>query len=174
MISATSPSLEVYLDDFSTSAESPQITANVWSDWLQSWLTILRSNLPQAPSYEVGLRLTDDQEIRRLNAQYRQQDQPTDVLSFAALEVDTAPISAACLAAEPLYLGDIVISIETAKRQALERQHSLRWELVWLVSHGFLHLLGWDHPDEESLEQMLAQQETLLESIGLKEDNSVI
>jgi probable rRNA maturation factor len=71
------------------------------------------------------------------------------------------------LSSEPLYLGDIAISIDTAQRQAQQQGHSLKTELAWLAAHGFLHLLGWDHPDEESLTQMLDRQETLLQAIGL-------
>ena len=63
-------------------------------------------------------------------------------------------------------LGDIVVSLDTARRQALEQVHSLRHELRWLVSHGLLHLLGWDHPDDTSLEAMLQLQEQLLDSGG--------
>ena len=62
----------------------------------------------------------------------------------------------------PLELGDIVISVETAARQAAEQGHSLERELLFLASHGLLHLLGWDHPDDASLAVMLARQEALL------------
>jgi probable rRNA maturation factor len=160
--------IEVYLEDIYPLSTSIEITAETWNDWFESWMAILQPELPTAMGYEVGLRLTDDREIQSLNAQYRQQDKPTDVLSFAALEVETNALPEDYLASEPLYLGDIIISIDTAKRQAKEREHSLKWEIVWLASHGFLHLLGWDHPDEESLTEMLSQQETLLESIGLR------
>jgi probable rRNA maturation factor len=64
--------------------------------------------------------------------------------------------------AEPLELGDIVISLETAARQAPEHDHDLREELLFLATHGLLHLLGWDHPDDASLAAMLARQEQLL------------
>jgi probable rRNA maturation factor len=64
--------------------------------------------------------------------------------------------------AEPLELGDIVISLDTAARQASEHGHSLERELLFLASHGLLHLLGWDHPDEASLAAMLSRQERLL------------
>jgi probable rRNA maturation factor len=56
--------------------------------------------------------------------------------------------------------------VETANRQAAERNHTLTEELVWLAAHGLLHLLGWDHPDEESLRTMLEQQNRLLQAIG--------
>lgn len=160
--------IEVYLEDIYPLSTPIEITVETWNDWFESWMVILQPELPTAMGYEVGLRLTDDREIQSLNAQYRQQDKPTDVLSFAALEVETNTLPEDYLASEPLYLGDIIISIDTAKRQAKEREHSLEWEIVWLASHGFLHLLGWDHLDEASLTEMLSQQETLLESIGLR------
>jgi len=65
---------------------------------------------------------------------------------------------------EPLELGDIVISLETAARQAPEHGHSLEQELLFLASHGLLHLLGWDHPDDASLAAMLARQHELVQS----------
>jgi probable rRNA maturation factor len=68
---------------------------------------------------------------------------------------------------DPLYLGDIIISVDTAQRQALEQNHELNTELLWLASHGFLHLLGWDHPDEGSLTKMLECQARLLGTIGV-------
>lgn len=145
-----------------------RISPETWSDWFHGWLETLHPHLPPAPSYEIGLRLTDDTEIQSLNAQYRHQDQPTDVLSFAALEVNF-PHSPEMLAA-PLYLGDIVISVNTAQRQAQQQGHSLRTELAWLTAHGLLHLLGWDHPDEEQLMQMLQQQVELLRSISIDID----
>jgi probable rRNA maturation factor len=63
---------------------------------------------------------------------------------------------------EPLELGDIVISLETAARQAAAADTSLEAELLFLASHGLLHLLGWDHPDAESLAAMLSRQEALI------------
>ena len=161
-------SLTVHLEDlfFSGSVTKPPITTGTWQNWLQTWLQNLAPNLPDATSYELSLRLTNDTEIQTLNAQYRQKNQPTDVLAFAALEVDFPQPIPDENEPEPLYLGDLVISVETASRQAEHQQHSLTKELAWLGSHGFLHLLGWDHPDEESLERMLNQQEILLNAVG--------
>ncbi|MDB9372960.1 rRNA maturation RNase YbeY [Nodularia sphaerocarpa] len=145
--------------------QDPRIAPETWSDWFGRWLESLEPDLPPAPSYEIGLRLTDDAEIQSLNAQYRHQDRPTDVLSFAALEVDFPQIPE--MLAAPLYLGDIVISVNTAQRQAQQQGHSLLTELAWLTAHGLLHLLGWDHPDEEQLMQMLKQQVELLRIISI-------
>jgi probable rRNA maturation factor len=66
-------------------------------------------------------------------------------------------------------LGDIIISQTTAIFQAQERGHSLTYELAWLAAHGLLHLLGWDHPDDDSLEVMLTQQALMLQLISLHE-----
>lgn len=148
------------------SLRDPAISSEDWENWFDRWLKTLQPDIPPAQTYELSLRLTDDAEVQALNAQYRYKDQPTDVLAFAALEVDT-PQSEEMRSLIPLYLGDIIISVDTAQRQAEQNGHSLKQELAWLAVHGLLHLVGWDHPDESSLHQMLAQQETLLETIGL-------
>lgn len=151
-------------------AIAPPISESDWADWFCRWLRQLQPDCSPNAQYELSLRLTTDEEIQQLNAQYRHKDQPTDVLAFAALE-NEAPVLpvefAALQQADPLYLGDIVISVETAVRQAQERQHELREELAGLATHGLLHLLGWDHPNEESLIAMLKQQSILMQTVGL-------
>ncbi|MFK8183480.1 MAG: rRNA maturation RNase YbeY [Phormidesmis sp.] len=137
-----------------------------YQTWLQTWLTALAPTLSPIDAYEVSLRLTNDTEIQRLNTDYRQQPNPTDVLSFAALEADF-PGSQALLKVQPLPLGDIIISIETAARQAPDSNHSLVQEVAWLSAHGLLHLLGWDHPDDASLERMLQKQAYLLNLVAV-------
>jgi probable rRNA maturation factor len=137
-----------------------------WEAWFQQWLKTLQPGLSPIHQYELSLRLTTDAEIQALNHQYRQIDRPTDVLAFA--EIDHLEAAELGIWHElPLYLGDIVISVDTAIRQATERQHGLRQELAWLAAHGLLHLLGWDHPDEAQLERMLNQQDFLLQQVGL-------
>lgn len=152
--------LENCVDDFSL------IPPETWENWFQEWLEVLNDYLPTALGYEVSLRLTTDTEIQTLNSQYREQDKPTDVLAFASLEANL-PQSEEMLISMPLYLGDIIVSVDTAQRQAQQQEHSLSTELAWLTAHGLLHLLGWDHPDEESLMEMLQQQVILLEKIGM-------
>lgn len=152
--------VEIHIEELTPS----EISINTWEDWFQKWLDHLSSYLPEASSYELSLRLTNDAEIQTLNADYRHKDQPTDVLAFAALEVDFPNPNAPF---EPLYLGDLVISVDTATRQAEQQNQSLTRELAWLAAHGLLHLLGWDHPDDESLSLMLAEQENLLQQIDI-------
>ena len=142
---------------------------SIWRDDLCLWIDSMRTDptlpcpspLREADEVSLGLRFTDDATIRELNSTWRQRDEATDVLSFATLD-DTPHLPST----DSVELGDIVISVETASRQAKEHQHSLRHELRWLVSHGLLHLLGWDHPDDASLQTMLSQQERLLENGG--------
>jgi len=142
---------------------------SIWRDDLCLWIDSMRTDptlpcpspLREAVEVSLGLRFTDDATIRELNGTWRQKDEATDVLSFATLD-DAAHLPST----DSVELGDIVISVETASRQAREHQHSLRHELRWLVSHGLLHLLGWDHPDGASLQAMLSQQERLLENGG--------
>lgn len=141
------------------------ISESPWERWFQQWLEQLQPDFSPLQVYELSLRLTGDREMQTLNAQFRQQDKSTDVLAFAALEADYPEAVEA--EDEPLYLGDIVISVDTAQKQAIAQGHPLQTELAWLASHGLLHLLGWDHPDEASLVAMLTQQKALLNTVGV-------
>lgn len=165
-MSKNNPAINLVLEDlfFTKSEKESPISEQTWQSWHQNWFSLLKPDIPQSNAYEISLRLTDDQEIKILNHQFRNQDKATDVLSFACLEVNQSLPDLL----DSLYLGDIIISVETAKRQATQQNHPLKVELAWLASHGFLHLLGWDHPDEFSLTKMLAQQEIMLKKTELK------
>ena len=91
---------------------------------------------------EVAVRLCDDAAIHELNRDYRGKNKPTDVLAFAQREAETA---------DSALLGDIVISVPTAKRQA---KKGLYAELLHLASHGLCHLLGYDHRDDDEEREM--------------------
>ncbi|MBM7867995.1 rRNA maturation RNase YbeY [Heliobacterium gestii] len=118
---------------------------------------------------EISLVLTNDEKIRRLNADYRNIDQPTDVLSFAMEEqADDEPDFDDPTAG--MVLGDIIISVETAERQAAEYGHTLEREMGFLFVHGMLHLLGYDHGDEEETKRMRAMEEKVLQSQGLQRE----
>jgi probable rRNA maturation factor len=148
----------------------PQRATGEWERLLAAWLADLAPSLPprlQAAGYSLSLSLCDDPAIAALNEEWRERPGPTDVLAFAACdEAEDGPPLPLPPAGEEgddaLELGDIVISLETAARQAEEEGHGLDRELLFLASHGLLHLLGWDHPDDASLAAMLARQEQLL------------
>lgn len=91
---------------------------------------------------EISILFVDDDEIQVLNRDYRGKDKPTDVLSFSQ---GRTGIPVCQQAGMPVLLGDVVISLETAKRQARERGHPFIKEVLILLTHGILHLLGYDH-----------------------------
>lgn len=106
----------------------------------------------QDNQYEISLLLTDDETIRQLNKEYRNKDKSTDVLSFP-MEDD-------------IMLGDIVISVDTASRQAAEAEINIDRETAFLFIHGLLHLLGYDHEtSQEDEAEMFALQEKILKKL---------
>lgn len=145
------------------------VPEDIWQTWFETWFAMLQPDFEQA--LELTLRLTTNQEIQALNAQYRGYEAATDVLAFPALPLEIPEFVEADsfdqAGDEPLYLGDIVISVETATQQAAQSNHTLATELAWLASHGLLHLLGWDHPDRDALEAMMQKQAGLMECAGL-------
>jgi len=133
---------------------------------LRHWLTALQPELDprqRSRAYSLGVTVTDDITMAELNRTWRHGQGATDVLAFASGQDGPwlAPEPG-----EPLELGDIVIAWETAERQAEAAGWTLDRELIWLLSHGVLHLLGWDHPDDASLATMLERQILLLEATG--------
>ena len=119
---------------------------------------------------EVSVTFTDDDGIREINREHRDIDRPTDVLSFPMLEFDENGNAADDFDTNEngyIMLGDIVISLERAKRQAEEYGHSLVRETAFLTAHSMLHLLGYDHVngvEEEAL--MFRRQEEILTKLG--------
>lgn len=114
---------------------------------------------------EVSLVLVDDDYIRELNNTYRNKDSATDVLSFAMEEsTGEEPLFEA---EEDVILGDIIISVETAERQAKEYGHSFVREMAFLTTHGMLHLLGYDHEVEEKRTVMREREEQILSLLNI-------
>ena len=115
---------------------------------------------------EVSVTYTDNEQIHELNLQYRNVDRPTDVLSFPLM--DFSGESEEPVADEPVVsLGDIVISLEKAAEQANEYGHSFEREVAFLTVHSMLHLLGYDHMEEDEERDMRARQRTVMELLGL-------
>ena len=114
---------------------------------------------------EVSIVLTDNQRIRELNLQARSVDAPTDVLSFPLLEEPAAQVKWDKL--ERVALGDIVISLEKARDQALQYGHSFAREVGFLTVHSMLHLFGYDHMQKSQEEEMFQRQDRILNQMGL-------
>ncbi|GMU39153.1 MAG: endoribonuclease YbeY [Chloroflexota bacterium] len=106
----------------------------------------------------LALVIAGDELLHSLNREHRGVDAPTDVLSFGAEEGEEIPLGED----QPRYVGDIVISVETAARQASEAGIALDAELAHIVLHGVLHLLGWDHETPEDDAEMKAREERVL------------
>jgi len=117
-----------------------------------------------SPKTEVSLVLASDEYIHALNREYRGIDRSTDVLSFALNEGEEPVV---INGPEEVLLGDIIISLETATRQASEYGHSLERELAYLTVHGILHLLGYDHIVEEEKMEMRREEEHVLSLLGI-------
>jgi len=115
------------------------------------------------PDVEVSLSFVDDAEIEALNREHRGIDSPTDVLSFSQIEGEELALPEG----EARLLGDIVISLQRCQDQALEYGHSFDRELAFLVAHGMLHLLGFDHQTPEEESAMMAVTEEILGGMGL-------
>ncbi len=116
---------------------------------------------------EVSVVLTNDDHIQKMNQEFRGLNKSTDVLSFPILEFVPNEIYARNEKGE-ILLGDIVISMETAKRQSLEYDHSFAREIAFLTAHSMLHLLGYDHMTEEEEKIMFAKQEDILKKSGFE------
>jgi probable rRNA maturation factor len=121
---------------------------------------ILRS-LGHARS-ELSVALVDDEQIAQLNRDWRGRSQPTDVLSFSLIEGEQSSYRGK-------MLGDVVIGIETAARQARQRHRGLDQELSRLLIHGVLHLLGHDHEKDDEARIMRASERRLVSSIRAAE-----
>ena len=110
---------------------------------------------------EIGLRLTDDAEVRVLNARWRGIDEPTNVLSFSARPAQSAN--------EAQMLGDIVLAYETLAREAAASGAPPADHYRHLVAHGFLHLIGYDHQTDEEAERMEELERRILARLGVSD-----
>ena len=145
-------------------------SSSFWNQEIARWIRFIQSNadfkcpkiVRSASKLSLGLELTNDKKISDLNDAWLGKAKSTDVLSFPIIDETSFVFSS-----ESIELGDIVISVPTAIRQAKENNVDLFRELRWLTTHRLLHLLGWDHCDQETLAQMLITQEHLLDLRGI-------
>ena len=127
--------------------------------------SIVATELPTDPGrYVIGLHLVDDATIRALNAEHRGLDESTDVLSFPLHDPHGMPFVVP--ADEAAHLGDVVVSLPRAVEQALEFGHSTDREVGYLVAHGVLHVLGYDHETEADRSRMRQREEEALRPLG--------
>lgn len=134
------------------------ITPKQISDFMLAVLNELSSDELEKKEVELSILITDDIEIQELNKNYRDKDKPTDVLSFSQVEGESLLLGA------NLPLGDIVISYDTALRQAESLAVSIEQEIARLLVHGLLHLIGYDHENvsEDEAKLMFSREDELL------------
>lgn len=117
---------------------------------------------------ELSVTFTNNQEIQKINQDYRNINQPTDVISFALEDTIEDEIEIKGLTDMSRMLGDIIVSVERAIEQSKEYKHSLERELGFLTVHGFLHLLGYDHMNKDDEKIMFSKQDEILRMYGLE------
>lgn len=123
-------------------------------------IAALKAELPAKARTSLSILLTDDAEMRKLNAGWRAKDKPTNVLSFPAENaVDPAK--------PPAYLGDVALGLATCKREAREQKKTLADHVTHLIVHGVLHLLGFDHMDDDQAEAMEPLETVILAKMGI-------
>ena len=138
---------------------------NFKEDYQQDYLAIIKETTKQLnidENIELSCILVDDQKIHDINKEYRKIDRSTDVISFALEDSEQYYVIGM-----PRSLGDIFISVDHAKMQAEEYEHSLKREMCFLFTHGLLHLLGYDHVEKEDEEKMIMTQKSILEALKI-------
>lgn len=123
------------------------------------------AEIEKLPDVSLSLTLVNKERIQEINREYRQKDIPTDVLSFPLFE-NRAEWGKEDWE-DSIALGDIIVSLPVAMDQAIEYGHSLLREILFLVVHGFLHLLGYDHETKEEEEEMFSLQEKVLSELEI-------
>lgn len=113
----------------------------------------------------IDFLLTDNTKIHKINKEFRGKDKPTDVITFALLADTPAPFRV--IPPDEVPLGEIIISLEKIKEQALENDKTFEEELFFILAHGILHLFGYDHLTDSELDKMLKIQEELMEIINV-------
>lgn len=127
--------------------------------------TVIEDEYSNERDVYMSLLLTNNENIQAVNRDYRDKDQPTDVISFAYLDNEDdfqlGPY---------LTLGDIVISLERVEEQAGDYNHSFKREFYYVLTHGILHLLGYDHIEDEDKKIMRGKEEEILKTHGYNRD----
>ena len=119
---------------------------------------------------EVSITFTDDAEVHALNREWRDKDKPTNVLSFPQMEADELDDAVAGRLMIPeLLLGDIILAAETCAREAEEKGIALEAHASHLVVHGMLHLLGYDHIDDDEAEAMESLERVAVTALGFED-----
>lgn len=138
----------------------PAFGARITADWLTG-VARITLEMERIPSCQLSVVITGDEQIRALNREFAGEDHATDVLSFSLREGEAfvAPD-------ETDRLGEVIVSFETAARQADETGHHVEDEIAHLLVHGVLHILGYDHAEPAGEAKMRARERSILSELG--------
>ena len=151
--------------DFSDHTE---LVKDEWYEQIEKLLNFAKQEEQINEDAELSITFVDKSEIQEINKMYRDKDKVTYVISFA-LEEDEPDIDMSEFNI-PRVLGDIIICTDVAQEQSESYGHSFERELGFLALHGFLHLLGYDHMNEEDEKEMFGRQDAILNAYGLTRD----
>ncbi|MDP9180456.1 MAG: rRNA maturation RNase YbeY [Chloroflexota bacterium] len=138
----------------------PAFGARIAADWLTG-VARITLEMERTPSCQLSVVVTGDEQIRQLNREFAGEDHATDVLSFSLCEGETfvAPD-------DTDRLGEVIVSFETAERQADEARHHVEDEVAHLLVHGVLHILGYDHAEPPEELRMRSRERLILSELG--------
>lgn len=165
--------LMLYTDNRQDKIEVNDELINIINEVCEQSLKAEEMNVP----YQISLLFVDNEEIREINRDTRGMDKATDVLSFPMLEYPKDKVfkdvykdtkfNEIYLDGDELVLGDMVLSLERAKEQSIEYNHSFNREVCYLVVHSILHLLGYDHMEDEEKKRMREREEEILGNLNI-------
>ena len=163
----------LYTDNRQDKIEVNDELINIINEVCEQSLKAEEMNVP----YQISLLFVDNEEIREINRDTRGMDKATDVLSFPMLEYPKDKVfkvvykdtkfNEIYLDGDELVLGDMVLSLERAKEQSIEYNHSFNREVCYLVVHSILHLLGYDHMEDEEKKRMREREEEILGNLNI-------
>lgn len=163
----------LYTDNRQNKIEVNEELINIINEVCEKALKAEEVNIP----YQISLLFVDNEEIRDINRETRGIDKVTDVLSFPMLDYPKDKVfkevyketkfNEIYLDGEELVLGDMVLSLERAKEQSIEYNHSFNREVCYLVVHSILHLLGYDHMEDEEKKRMRKREEEILGDLNI-------
>ena len=164
----------LYTDNRQNKIEVNEELINIINEVCEKALKAEEVNIP----YQISLLFVDNEEIRDINRETRGIDKATDVLSFPMLDYPKGKVfkevyrdtkfNEIYLDGEELVLGDMVLSLERTKEQSIEYNHSFNREMCYLVVHSILHLLGYDHMNEDEEKEMFSLQKEILNQLGIE------
>ena len=163
----------LYTDNRQNKIEVNEELVNIINEVCEKALRAEEVNIP----YQISLLFVDNEEIRDINRETRGIDKATDVLSFPMLNYPKDKVfkevykdtkfNEIYLDGDELVLGDMVLSLERAKEQSIEYNHSFNREVCYLVVHSILHLLGYDHMEDEEKKRMRKREEEILGNLNI-------